>query len=147
MIRVWTIVFVVVVFVAGIAAGVAGERLLHAQRRGGPHGFGHGSRRPPQERLFEDLTNELSLSAEQRAQIAAVLDDAQRRARAIMEAQRPALDAARAVTRARVVAVLTPEQQARFADLEKTRGPGRGPPGMPGDMPPPPDGPGGPPPF
>jgi len=145
--RVWAVVFVVVVFVCGIATGVAGDRLWHHHR--GPPSMG-GSRRPPQERFFEELTAELSLSAAQRTEIGAILDDMQRRARGIMEASRPALDDVKKSSRDRIVGVLTPEQQARFIALEEERGAdrGRGPDdrghgdrGPPGDHRGPPGGP------
>lgn len=138
------LVFVGLVFVAGIAGGVAVDRLWlldgHGPR-GGPHG--HGPRgRPPQERFLEEITDELALDATQKQKVAAVLDGAQQRARSIMEASRPALDEAMQKTRSEVLEVLTPEQQARFLELEKQRPPRSfGPPpfggGGPG-MPPPP---------
>lgn len=153
--RALAVVFVVLVFVAGTAAGVAVDRLWllddHGPRHGdhhGPRGGERGRMRPPQERFLEELTNELDLDATQKAKITAVLDGAQTRARTIMEASRPALDEAMQKTRSEVLEVLTPEQRARFEELEKQRPPrpfgpggppGFGPPGLPPpDMPLPP---------
>jgi Spy/CpxP family protein refolding chaperone len=157
MMRTLAVVFVVLVVIAGIAAGVAIDRVwLLGGPPGGPPGGPHGGPphggprgRPPVERFFEELTSELNLTAQQRDAIARVLDDAQRDARAIMEASRPALDAARDKTRARVLEVLTPEQRAKYEELEKKRPPPRmGPPDGPPHGGPPHGGPrhGGPPP-
>lgn len=142
--RFFALVFVVLVFVAGLAGGVAVDRAVLLPRPGehGPRGHGPQHGRPPVERFLEDLSNEVGLSAAQKAQVATVLDHAQERARSIMEASRPALDAAQKQTRDEIVALLTPEQQARFAELEKTRLAPR--PGLPGGPPGPPGSPGAP---
>lgn len=144
--RALAIAFVVVVFVCGVFAGVAGDRLVldadsHRDHHG-PPGPRRGER-PPVERYFDELTAELDLSAPQQQQLTAVLDAAQQRARTILEAQRPALNAAREQTRTEVLQVLTPEQRTKFEALEAKRTPpGVGPPdGPPSHRGPPPDGP------
>jgi Spy/CpxP family protein refolding chaperone len=144
--RALAIAFVVVVFVCGVFAGIAGDRLLLDAEGGraqhGPPGPPRHGARPPVERYFDELTAELDLSAPQQQQLTTVLDAAQLRARVILEAQRPALNAAREQTRTEVLGVLTAEQRTRFEALEARRappdvGPPNGPPG--------PDGPHGPP--
>lgn len=149
MMRALAVVFVVLVFVAGTAAGVAVDRLWllgDGPRHGDRHGPHGGRMRPPPERFLEELTSELDLDAAQKERITVVLDGAQTRARAIMEGSRPALDAAMQKTRSEILEVLTPAQRGRFEELEKKRPPRPfgGPPGFgPGG---PPDGSGGPPP-
>jgi Spy/CpxP family protein refolding chaperone len=141
--RAGAIAFVVVVFVCGVFAGVAGDRLLSDGGRPhhGPPGPPRHGARPPVERYFDELTAELDLTDQQQRQLTTVLDAAQQRARVILEAQRPALNTAREQTRTEVLQVLTPEQRTRFEALEARHappdvGPRFGPPGPPGPPPP-----------
>lgn len=118
------IAFLVLLFIAGIAAGVFIDRIFLLEPRGprgpGPHGPQGG---PPPAMFLRVLTDELSLSDEQAARIASILEDAQRDAHATLEGARPALDAVRTKTSEQIQAVLTPEQRARFQHLEQTRPP------------------------
>jgi Spy/CpxP family protein refolding chaperone len=132
--RVWFALFVLAVFVAGLASGV-----LIGRWTGGPlsppdgprigmgpgMGRGGGPAGPPPGRLIERLQRDLDLTSEQRTQI-----------EQIFEARRPRLEAVQREVQARAAeeqrdlqaeirTVLTPEQQQRFDRwLEQPRGRG-----------------------
>ncbi len=111
-----------------------------------PHGGpgGPGGRFDPERRLAH-LTEALGLSAEQQTQLRTLFAAQAEAMKKISESgltgdeRREAMRAAREADRAEILAVLTPEQQKKFAEL-RPQGPGRrgGPDGAP---PPPPEAP------
>lgn len=116
------VIAIVVSFLFGISGGVLGTigtvAVLH--HRGGPPPFLHGRgpggpgdhdvmrprdrRRPPMERLIH---RQLGLTDEQQDRIDRILDDA-----------RPRYQAVRDSTRAEIDRVLTPEQRAKWKEIE-----------------------------
>lgn len=109
----------------------------------GQHG-GPGGRFDPERRLAH-LTEALGLSAEQQTQLRTIIAAQAEAMKRISESgltgdeRREAMRAAREADRAEILAVLTPEQRQKFAEL-RPQGPGRrgGPDGAP---PPPPEAP------
>ena len=104
---------------------------------------------PPQQGPFtREMEFRLDLSEEQRKQIQTVLHEGREQSEAIRRELRPRLEAHLTATRARIAALLMPEQRVKFEQLveEDKRRAERffieSPPGPPRDGPPPP-----PPPF
>jgi Spy/CpxP family protein refolding chaperone len=60
------------------------------------------------------MRRDLSLTDQQAAEIRAILDQTRNEYRALREKYRPQYDAARQSARARIRALLTPEQQQKF---------------------------------
>ena len=109
-----------ITFVAGMAAGVAADRQLRPEpddetskqvreddrkdRRGG-------------RTTIERFADELGLTEEQRARIDPILEDAREGMSELFEPVRPAYRALVDSTRARIEAVLTPEQVTQYRSL------------------------------
>ena len=70
--------------------------------------------------LFEEMRRDLSLNDEQAAAVRSILDETRNEYRALDAELRPRHDAVRQKARARIRALLTPEQQQRF-DAEVAR--------------------------
>ena len=142
--RVQGLVLLVVVLLAGVLAGAAGERLLsrdYGPPRHGPpwHGPPHG---PPGRGPFPEVLDRMGLSATQRAKIDSLLRSYRPRSEAILRTVLPQLRAQSDSLRAEVRAALTPAQQRDF-DAEMARRPRGdfGPPfPPPGHRGPPPEG-------
>ena len=112
--RLGAMVLLVGTFVLGGLLGGAltswGERRSHDQAR-------HGRPRPT---YVERLTQDLGLSPEQRQQIQAALDRHQPRMDSLwteMRRQFPQMDTQRLAIRQEILALLTPEQQAKYAAI------------------------------
>lgn len=132
--RIWFSVFVVAIFVAGLASGVLlGRRMGPPLRAGGPGSgmIGGGGRSgPPPGRLVERLNRDLQLTPEQRDRVEAIFEARRPRLEAVQrEVMMRAADEQREL-RAEIRSVLTPEQQVRFdrwlGDAPRGRGRGRG---------------------
>ena len=133
-----------IVFAVGVLGGMAIERLRISRVR------------PPRPAEFVGLRGgmppgmeRLNLTAEQRAQIAEIFRSSRPLTDSVLRSSMPRLQAIHDSVRQEIRAVLTPEQQKIFDEMEPEsrwgprRGPGgRGGPGGPGPRP---DGPGGPP--
>ncbi len=109
------IVLVLVVFVLGIGLGalgayVAGRSVWSAPTEGASH---RGKRAHGVERL----TRELNLSPDQQKQLGPILDDMQAKFRALHEQAAPQAEQVRQEGRARIRALLTPEQKLKFEDF------------------------------
>jgi Spy/CpxP family protein refolding chaperone len=76
---------------------------------------------PPDDRYLEFLSRELSLSAEQRAQVEEILQAQQERVLEITSQTRPQMRAVAQETRAAIDEVLTLEQRERVAELRARR--------------------------
>ena len=115
-------VVIVLVFLAGMAVGVS---LHHALLDRGWPGFGlagpphHGS--PPEMKswMLARLDRHLNLTPEQHTRIDTVLTRREADIRALMSATRPRFDSIATRTRSEIQAVLTPEQQQKFAEITK----------------------------
>ena len=80
-----------------------------------------GHRGPSPERAVERLTDELSLSADQQAQVKALLEGTFAKREALRETHRQEMDALRDETHESLAAVLSPEQVQKFDQLREQR--------------------------
>ena len=113
--RLWIGLFVLVVFLAGLGAGIVAAPWL--DRGGRPdRGLGRDGLRPPggTERLVERMANRLDLSDEQAARLGALFDARRDRFRTLRREMRERLAAEQGSFRTAIADVLTPEQMATF---------------------------------
>ncbi|MGD8868607.1 MAG: hypothetical protein PVI01_13300 [Gemmatimonadales bacterium] len=155
-IRAQGVALLVVMFVAGVLAGMALER-LRARPDFPPPGQerGMGMIRPFGPERLPPMFEALNLTADQQAQIAEIIEQSRPRTDELLESMLPRLRAVTDSVRNEIRAVLTPEQAAKLdslmADVGKRfrgmrrggpweRGPGGQRPGgqRPGDRPGPP---------
>src|SRR4051812_37467564 len=104
------------VFVLGCVTGAALDSAYRLRAA--------GHRRPPQpqrEEFFESLQKNLGLDERQSAQIRAVIDETREGYRQLRIEVRPRYDALRRDGRARIRALLTPEQQQQFDRMTAER--------------------------
>ncbi len=109
-----------ITFLAGMAAGVAADRQLRSdvsedaskQAREDHRRDRRGGRT-----TIERFADELGLTEEQRARIDPILEDAREGMSELFEPVRPAYRALVDSTRARIEAVLTPEQVTQYRSL------------------------------
>jgi len=121
------IVYVAGLFLLGILIGALGTQLWYAQRpapapfetRGGARGQGHGPGHRPGPFFLDRLGRQLDLTAEQRQQVAEIIEESHREARALHEEMLPRVQAQLDRTRQRILAVLTPEQRERFEEFDR----------------------------
>ncbi|HLL16093.1 MAG TPA: periplasmic heavy metal sensor [Pyrinomonadaceae bacterium] len=99
-----------------LLGGVTGASLASFYRlRGGPERHegrkGGGSR---EDKIFESLRRDLTLTEQQATEIRAILDQTRNDYRALRAEVRPRYDSVRQNARTRIRALLTPEQQKLF---------------------------------
>ena len=113
--RAKVIAAVLAVFALGCVTGAA---LDSAYRLGAA-----SVRRPPQQRedFFESLQKNLNLDARQASEVRAVIDETREGYRQLRTEVRPRYDALRRDGRARIRALLTPEQQQKFNKMTAER--------------------------
>lgn len=109
-----------ITFIAGLAAGVAVDRQLLSQR-------GHEASKQAQEdhrrdrgvrgSTIERFADELGLTEEQRSEIDPILEETRERMSELFEPVRPMYRDLVDSTRARIEAVLTPDQVAEYRRL------------------------------
>ena len=116
--RLWAGLFVLIVFVAGLAAGVVVRPWISP---GSPRGFGPRgpSGGPPPERMTEGLLDriaaaDIDLTPEQDRRLRAVFDARQSRLRDMNEEIRGLFETQQAQMNAEISAILTPEQMEIF---------------------------------
>ena len=114
--RLWVGLFVLVVFVAGLAAGVLVKQWLSP---GSPPRFGQTSPRggapgPMAGRLLERLAADLELTSEQDLGLKAVFEARRLRLREINKEVRDLFKTQQLQTSAEIAAILTPEQMEIF---------------------------------
>ncbi|HWS98779.1 MAG TPA: Spy/CpxP family protein refolding chaperone [Pyrinomonadaceae bacterium] len=117
--KIWLVV--VGIFLLGGVTGAALDSVYRLKARGGRH-------EERDKRKFEMMKRDLGLTDEQSGQIRAILDETRNEYRALREKCRPQYDAARSAARARIRALLNPEQQQKFdvkaAERDAKRGRG-----------------------
>ncbi len=109
--KIWLVL--VVVFLLGCVTGGALAGLYHA-RAGANRAFVHERERQAH---FEEMRRELNLSDEQTAAVRAILDETRSEYRALRSELRPRFEEPRQKARARIRALLTPEQQQKFDEI------------------------------
>jgi Spy/CpxP family protein refolding chaperone len=92
-------------FILGVLTGVGGMSLV-----GRGNVFGRGGRAP----MIEDITREVGLNQEQRAQVEAILKQTRQESHQIFKPIQQQMLELRSRSRAQIRAVLTPDQQARY---------------------------------
>ena len=133
--RIWFSLFVLAVFVVGLAAGVLlGRRVVGPPGRpfgnfGGPPGPDSAFRGgPPPGLLLDRLDRELSLTGDQRTRIGAVLQTSRERLDQLQKDTHNRLETEQRGLRDQIRKELTPDQQSRFdrwIESNRPRGPGR----------------------
>jgi Spy/CpxP family protein refolding chaperone len=111
--RAAAVAVVVVAFVAGILAGVAGDHLylIRSGRLFPRHG------RFAADRMTDRLTHELDLSSQQKTQVQQIIERHRAKIDATMANVRPQVRQELDATNAEIETVLNPEQKKKFADL------------------------------
>lgn len=99
------------VFVLGCATGAALDVLYHSRAAGGG---GRDGREHDMQARFEAMRRDLNLTDEQATNIRAILDETRNEYRALRTELRPRFEEPRLKARARIRALLTPEQQQKF---------------------------------
>jgi hypothetical protein len=106
--KIWLVL--VLVFVLGCATGAALD-VLYRSRAAGRH---DGRERGDMQARFDAMRRDLNLSDEQANAVRAILDETRERYRALRTELRPRFEEPRLKARARIRALLTPEQQQKF---------------------------------
>jgi Spy/CpxP family protein refolding chaperone len=106
--KIWLVLLVV--FVLGSVTGAALTGLLYRSRSGG----GAEARERAMHERFEKMRTELSLTDQQTASVRTILDETRNEYRAVRKELRPRFEEPRLKARARIRALLTPEQQQKF---------------------------------
>ncbi|MGA2686245.1 MAG: hypothetical protein ABSF51_14475 [Verrucomicrobiota bacterium] len=106
---------VTLVFLAGVAAGVVGTRLVIR------HWVNTAVQRPENFQLLleRNLRWQLRLDARQRVEVHRILTDTRVQLRDLRQEYRPQVVAVLTNTEAQISAILTPEQQARFEQMQQ----------------------------
>jgi len=106
---------IALVFLAGVAAGVVGTRIAIR------HWVNTVVQRPQnfQMLLERNLRWRLRLDARQRVEVHRILTDARVQLRDLRQEYRPQVVAVLTNTEAQISAVLTPEQEARFEQMQR----------------------------
>ena len=106
---------VTLVFLAGVAAGVVGTRLVIR------HWVNTAVQRPENFQLLleRNLRWQLRLDARQRVEVHRILTDTRVQLRDLRQEYRPQVVAVLTNTEAQISAILTPEQQSRFEEMQQ----------------------------
>jgi len=113
--QVWLLILVV--FLLGGVAGASVDRLLLLKKQGTSPG--RGERGPG--RMVEQMKKDLNLTDEQTASVRAIFDDMRKEFSPRRFDECPGVKESREKSRARVRAVLTPEQQKKFDEKNAER--------------------------
>jgi len=109
-----SILLLLLVFIAGVAVGVVGTRVV--VRRVVQQALAHPER--VQFLLERNLTRKLRLDTDQQMQVHAILTDARGQLRDLRQEFQPRTGAVLRATNGKISALLTPEQLARFDQLK-----------------------------
>jgi hypothetical protein len=106
---------ITLVFMAGVAAGVVGTRLVIR------HWVNTAVQRPENFQLLleRNLRWQLRLDARQRVEVHRILTGARVQLRDLRQEYRPQVVAVLTNTETQISAILTPEQQARFEQMQQ----------------------------
>jgi Spy/CpxP family protein refolding chaperone len=107
-IKIWLVLLVV--FVLGSVTGAALTGLYKSRAGGG----GAEARERAMHERFEKMRTELQLTDQQTTSIRSILDETRNEYRALRTELRPRFEEPRSKARARIRALLNPEQQAKF---------------------------------
>jgi len=126
--RTTAIIVVVIAFIAGLFAGIAGDRfyLIRAHRLFPSRRAGAFAER----RIAQRLDHELNLTDQQQAQVQKILETHRGHIDTIMTGVRPQIRKELDAMNADIEKILTPDQRAQFAKM-RMRMPRRGGPGGP----------------
>ena len=105
--KIWLVLLVV--FVLGSVTGAALTGLYRSRAGGGAE-----ARERAMHERFEKMRTELSLTDQQTTSVRAILDETRNEYRAVRKELRPRFEEPRMKARARIRALLTPEQQQKF---------------------------------
>ena len=108
--KIWLVL--VVVFVLGSVTGAALTGLYRSRAGGGAE-----ARDKAMHERFEKMRSELSLTDQQTTSVRTILDETRNEYRALRTELRPRFEEPRMKARARIRALLTPEQQKKFDAL------------------------------
>jgi hypothetical protein len=121
--RAWFALFLAVVFLSGLGAGLLVGRQFEAPAAAANTGERTGGRRasstPPAE-LAARLSREIGLSADQEQQLVTIFTERRARLRKLREDVRQQFEAEHDELRAEVRKALTPEQWTRYEEIIKT---------------------------
>lgn len=106
--KIWLVVLSV--FVLGGITGAALDSVYRLKASGVERGGVHGH----PEKMFDRMKSDLSLTDSQAEAVRAILDQTRNEFRALRNQVEPQYDALRQQTRAKIRALLTPEQQQKF---------------------------------
>ena len=109
--KIWLVLLVV--FVLGSVTGAALTGLLYRSRAGG----GAEAHERAMHERFEKMRTELSLTDQQTTSVRTILDETRNEYRTLRAELRPRFEEPRMKARARIRALLTPEQQQKFDAL------------------------------
>lgn len=107
--KIWLVVLGV--FILGCVTGAALDSVYRMKARG-DRGAEHGRR--DKKDVFEKMKRDLNLNDQQATEIRAILDATRNEYRQLRTEMKPRYDAIRQQGRARIRALLNPEQQQRF---------------------------------
>ena len=108
--KIWLVLLVV--FVLGSVTGAALTGLYRSRAGGGAE-----ARERAMHERFEKMRSELSLTDQQTTSVRTILDETRNEYRALRTELRPRFEEPRMKARARIRALLTPEQQKKFDAL------------------------------
>lgn len=115
-------VVMLLIGLTGVAVGVALDRAMLRWRIAGAF-MGHRPPGPPhspevRKWVLERLDRQLDLSETQRGQLDSILARRERELRGLMQENRPKFEAIADRTRSEIMALLTPEQQEKFREMD-----------------------------
>lgn len=111
--------YLALVFAAGAAFGVAANEFYSTRVAKA------GDRRPTpsefRQRIIDDLTRDLNLDASQVSQVSQIYDGIGEKYKQVRDEMEPRFDAIRQLRAEQVMAVLSPEQQAKYQSMLEQR--------------------------
>lgn len=115
--QVWLLILVV--FLLGSVTGASIDRLVFLKGQSGPHSGGGG--RGGRGQMIEMMKRDLNLTDEQTTTIRAIFEDMRKEFSPRRFDECPGVKESREKSRARVRAVLTPEQQKKYDEINAKR--------------------------